>query len=314
MLQRAYGEPLVIGVVNNMPDPALKSTERQFKELLNVASGDLAIRVQLYSLPEVPRAQAVSAYIAESYEDFGDLWTSRLDGLIVTGTEPVEARLPQEPYWRSLTALVDWADKHSIATVWSCLAAHAAVYHLDKIDRQRFPDKLTGVFDCARIAAHQIVTDTPGHWCMPHSRCNDLPESALVAAGYQILSRSPAAGADMFIKQRDGLFIFLQGHPEYDPDSLLREYQRDVGRFLRGERDLYPLMPQGYFDSDGASAIEGFRVRATAQRTIDLLSEFPRIQMLHATARHWRTTAVRIYANWLALLLQSRRPTRTHSA
>lgn len=314
MLQPAYSDPLVIGVVNNMPDAALKATERQFKELLCVASGELATRVQLYSLPEVPRTRAIRGYIAETYEDFGDFWSSRLDGLIVTGTEPVAAHLAQEPYWQSLASLVDWADKHAIATVWSCLAAHAAVYHLDKIDRQRFPDKLTGVFDCARVAAHDILAGTPSYWCMPHSRCNDLPETALVAAGYQILSHSPIAGADMFIKQGRGLFVFLQGHPEYDQDSLLREYHRDIGRFLRGERDLYPLMPQGYFDADAVTAIDAFRARASAQRNIELLAEFPRVQMLRATARYWRATAVRIYSNWLALLLQNRRPTRANSA
>ena len=43
-----------------------------------------------------------------------------------------------------------------------------------------------------------------------------------------MLSRSPVAGADLFIKQRKSLFVFLQGHPEYDPGSLLREYQRDA--------------------------------------------------------------------------------------
>ena len=28
----------------------------------------------------------------------------------------------------------------------------------------------------------------------------------------------------MFVKQRQSLFVFLQGHPEYDANSLLLEY------------------------------------------------------------------------------------------
>jgi len=52
----------------------------------------------------------------------------------------------------------------------------------------------------------------------------------------------------MFVKERKSLFLFFQGHPEYDADSLPREYRRDVGRFLRSERESYPGMPKGYFD------------------------------------------------------------------
>ena len=52
------------------------------------------------------------------------------------------------------------------------------------------------------------------------------------------------------MKQRESLFVFFQGHPEYDAVTLLLEYRRDVGRYLRRERDTYPPMPQGYFDEE----------------------------------------------------------------
>jgi len=304
MPQHLARAPLVIGLVNNMPDGALKTTERQFKGLLRAAAGERAIRVRLFSLPEAPRAPEIRAYINEHYETFDELWTSRLDGLIVSGTEPRTAVLSDEPYWNTLTKLVDWAQDHTISTVWSCLAAHAAVYHLDGIGRQKFAEKLSGVFDCAKVAEHRIVADTPALWCIPHSRSNDLPEAALVAAGYQVLSRSNLAGADMFMKQGKSLFLFLQGHPEYDQGTLLREYQRDVGRYLRGERDAYPQLPRDYLDADAADAMLKFRTRALLQRDADLLGEFPGAHIDGQGGRAWRTTGVRIYANWLSLLLQ----------
>jgi homoserine O-succinyltransferase/O-acetyltransferase len=314
MAQHCDDDPIVIGLVNNMPDGALKTTERQFKELLSAAAGNIAVRVRLFSLPEARRAQATRAYIDEHYENFDNLWRCHLDGLIVSGTEPRAATLAAEPYWRSLTKLIDWAQEHTISTVWSCLAAHAAVYHLDGIDRKKFPEKLSGVFDCARVGTHRILTATPAGWCIPHSRSNDLPEAALVAAGYQILSRSPIAGADMFMKQGKSLFLFLQGHPEYDQGSLLREYHRDVGRFLCGERDTYPQMPRDYFAMDSAAALDAFRIRALAQRSTELLGDFPSVDVEGATRRHWRVTAVRIYANWLSLLLKSRLTAQVSSA
>jgi homoserine O-succinyltransferase len=227
--------------------------------------------------------------------------------LIVTGTEPRTATLAEEPYWGSLTKLVDWAQEHTASTIWSCLAAHAAVYHLDGIGRRKFPEKLSGVFDCARAGAHRILAGAPDVWCIPHSRSNDLPAPALSGAGYQILSMSELAGADMFIKEEKSLFVFLQGHPEYDPDSLLREYQRDVGRFLRAERETYPQMPRGYFDAGTTAALAAFRARALSERHGDLLADFPTVDVHGPAARAWRPHALRIYSNWLSLLAQSRR-------
>jgi hypothetical protein len=45
-------EPVVtVGLVNNMPDTALQSTERQFLELIDAAAGGMAVRLRLFSLP-----------------------------------------------------------------------------------------------------------------------------------------------------------------------------------------------------------------------------------------------------------------------
>ena len=48
----------------------------------------MVVRLKLFSLPEVPRADAARRDIAERYRDVSELWDTRLDGLIVTGTEP----------------------------------------------------------------------------------------------------------------------------------------------------------------------------------------------------------------------------------
>ncbi|HEY4772410.1 MAG TPA: homoserine O-succinyltransferase [Steroidobacteraceae bacterium] len=304
---------LVIGLVNNMPDGALKATERQFRDLLAAAAGNTPWRLRLFTLPEATRSEATSAYISENYEKFDALWTSRLDGLIVTGTEPRTPALANEPYWGTLTRLVDWAEEHTASTVWSCLAAHAAVLYLDGIERRRLAEKLSGVFECVRGGRHAILSGGPDVWCIPHSRLNDLPQGALSAAGYEILSHSALAGADLFIKPRKSLFVFLQGHPEYDADSLLREYHRDIGRYLRGERDDYPQLPRGYFTGEVAAAMAAFRERALAQRHIDTLADFPAVDLTAKSAHRWRPQALLIYANWLALLARRRRGARAHA-
>jgi homoserine O-succinyltransferase len=81
---------------------------------------------------------------------------------------------------------------------------------------------------------------------IPHSRRNDLPERALKSCGYRILSRSVVAGVDMFVKHERTFNAFLQGHPEYESGSQLRECRRKIDRYLRGERERDPAAPQGF--------------------------------------------------------------------
>src|SRR5258705_11593346 len=89
-------EALTIGLVNNMPDAALQATERQFAALLGAAAGDLAVRVRLFALPEIPRTDWGRQYVDRFYGGLDELWNSPLDGVIVTGTATRSADLMAE--------------------------------------------------------------------------------------------------------------------------------------------------------------------------------------------------------------------------
>ena len=298
-------DALVIGLVNNMPDGALCATERQFCDLLSAASEKFPTRLRLFSLTGVPRAAEAQAHIRQYYENISELWTCPVDGVIITGTEPRAASLTDEPYWPALTEFTDWAEDCRVSCVWSCLAAHAAVLYADGICRRPMAEKLSGVFECVKAADHPIVAGAPSGWRVPHSRHNDLPEEALISNGYRIISHSPEVGADIFIKERGSLSIFLQGHPEYDADTLFREYRRDVRRFLANERESYPKIPWGYFDDRTAAAFAAFEERAKRDRYSDPPLAFPQVEEKFACA--WRGHAVRLYRNWLSYLAEQRR-------
>ena len=75
-----------------MPDSALEATERQFRTLLSEAAEGIALRLSLFAIPEVPRSEKARRRMASSYSNIDELWDNRLDGLIVTGAEPVAAR------------------------------------------------------------------------------------------------------------------------------------------------------------------------------------------------------------------------------
>jgi homoserine O-succinyltransferase len=303
---------LTIGLVNNMPDSAYEATERQFLKILRAASSDVVVRLKLFSIGAVPRSDTTRAELAARYRDVSELWNTPLDGLIVTGTEPVAADLKDEPYWNALCDLVDWACHNTISAVWSCLAAHAAVLYADGIARERLAGKLSGVFDCDVIGAHPLLAGMAAPLRVPHSRLNDLPEAALLTNGYRLLTRSGAAGVDAFAKEPDGgsLFVFLQGHPEYDADTLLREYRRDAGRFLRGEMSAYPHAPQNYFGNAASFLADDFRTRAMSEGRSGLLGEFPFEGLAAGIENGWHDTAVGIYRNWIGYLKEQKKNRR----
>ncbi len=298
--QKTADAILTIGLVNNMPDSALQATERQFMQLLKAAAGNNRIHLHCFSLPSVKRSQPTQRLIDSQYTDIADLDRLQIDGLIVTGAEPNAATLPEEPFWQDLTAVIDWAKTNTRSTIWSCLAAHAAVLHLDGIERRRLDAKCSGVFDCAKVTDHWLTRDIPSPLKISHSRVNALQESDLAARGYQLLTRSVEAGADIFARQLGSQFIFFQGHPEYDALTLQREYLRDITRFIARERDSYPAFPAGYFNTETEIKLAGFRKLASAERKLPLSAELPVLTLRPDIAAG--TAATALFGNWLRYL------------
>jgi homoserine O-succinyltransferase len=305
---------LEIALVNNMPSAALEAAERQFRMRLEAAADGVQVRLTFYTFPEISRAEATLQRIERCYSNIDDLWNAQLDGLIVTGAEPHAPNLKEEAYWRSMTRLIEWAGHNTHSAIWSCLAAHAAVLHLDDIARRPLENKRSGVFECAKRSTHDLLSSVPARFYMPHSRWNEVPEEALGACGYTLLSGSEHAGVDAFAKNGNGksMFVFFQGHPEYEAETLLLEYRRDITRFLRCEREHYPSMPCGYFDPNTVEMLMALRERALSDRSAERIADFPTAVLASRVRNTWSPAAVGIYRNWLLYLCaQKERRLRT---
>jgi len=297
---RTAASALVVALVNNMPDSAVEGTENQFGGLLRAACDGRDVRLRLTTLPEVTRTPAIAARVAERYWPLEDIYNDPPDALIVTGTEPRAAFLPDEPYWGRLVELMDFALTEVSGSIWSCLAAHAAVQRFDGIERRRLPLKRCGVYQHEILAGDPLMRGLSAPLATPHSRWNDLPIAALEEAGYRILSRSAETGADAFLRDGRVPMLFFQGHPEYEDRTLLKEYQRDVGRFVNGQQERYPNMPVGYFSADATRLLERFEADVVARRVAEPLAAFPFTAVAATLVNSWTASAARIYANWLA--------------
>jgi homoserine O-succinyltransferase/O-acetyltransferase len=299
---RGHMTGITIGLLNNMPDSAFEATESQFRGLLEAATAQ-PVHLRLTSLPEIPRSAAIQAYMTNRYATLSQVLREAPDAIIVTGTEPLAADLRDEPYWPRFTEVVDWSVRHSVPSIWSCLAAHAAVLHLTGIERARLRQKCCGVFAHTVHTDHALMHGISQPLLTPHSRLNDLPLPALERAGYALISAREESGANVFIGQENAApMLFLQGHPEYDRDSLLKEYRRDIGRFVRGQHSTYPTPPQGYFAAGTTAALDEFRLRAEAHRMPQIMSAFPAAAIQASLSHSWRVGSVQLYRNWLDMV------------
>jgi homoserine O-succinyltransferase len=300
----ALGErDLVIALVNNMPDSALRATEVQFASLLAAGSGDHNVRLRRYTLPSVPRESAAAAHIADGYFPISDLRKSPPAAVIVTGSDPRELVITDEPYWDELADVLSWAESNTASLIASCLSAHALLLVDDSIERRRFLSKCSGIYHQNVRAGSALTGDLPARISMPHSRHNDVPVEAIVARGYEPLVSSDEVGWTIATREADScLIVLMQGHPEYEAITLLLEYRRDVRRYLLGERPVYPPIPAGYFSARAEDAMLHFRDEAIAapESTAAMVERFPFDLAENDLPYPWRSTAEIIYTNWIS--------------
>jgi len=291
--QRGTRATVHIGLVNNLPDDALRATELQFARLLKEAAGNFDVRLHLFAMPEISRGEVARSRMEGFYADVATLPDAGMDALIITGAEPRTDRLKDEPHWQALTRLMDWADGATASTLFSCLATHAAVLHFDGIVRRPLPKKLSGVFASLRATEDPLLVGVPARASTPHSRKSGLQEKDLTAHGYRVLSRLTDGSVDLFVREGRSRFVFLQGHPEYGADALGREYLHDMARFLKGEGPR-PAIPENYFDRVTENALEALTSRTTE------IADYNEVVMGAVPMQSWRGYTLRLFANWIS--------------
>ena len=293
---------VAVGLINNMGDQALKSTERQFVSLVSEAAGDIGVNFRVFALKSTPRSPRALDYINARYEPASAAMDGELDALIITGAQPQADRLSDEPYWDELAELIEWAKFHTTSTILSCLAAHAGVLHLDGVERRPLPEKCTGVFGFTAERTHPLVGKQGRVRPIPHSRYNGLLQSELEEAGYLVLTSSRGIGVDSFVKSFGSQFVFLQGHPEYDANSLAREYRRDMDRYLRGETERTPARPRGYFSAAAEAELQAIARKPQEDRCPTQVTDTSIIEALTPAQATWRQAAVEFYRSWIEMI------------
>ncbi len=298
--------PLHVGLLNMMPDAALAATERQFFRLLGSSNPISQFYVHPFSLDSLPRASYAREHIDTFYESFESVKAEGLDALIISGANVTEPNLADEVFWEPLGEVMDWADEHVTSTLCSCLATHAVMLQRYGLRRQPLAEKCWGVFDHRIVSPdHPLVAGLNTHLSVPHSRFNVVSREQMDSVGLHVLVESDQAGVQVAVSPDGFRTVFLQGHPEYDAISLMKEYKREVGRFLNGLSTRYPPVPEGYFDAWSVALLEEYREhieRSIASTTRP--PDFPEQLLLSRLQNTWHDSGEALVGNWLGLVYQ----------
>ncbi len=307
---------LHIGLLNMMPDAALAATERQYMRLIGGCNQIVQIYVYPFTVPGLPRSEATAAYIREHYAEFDQLKEDGLDALILSGANVTNPSIELEPFWQPLQEVVAWAQDNVTSMLCSCLATHALVKLLYQIDRHPLGSKRWGVYSHrVQDRSHPLMREINTRFDVPHSRWNEVRRNELEAAGLQVLADSDDAGVHMAVSPDRFRIVYFQGHPEYDTNSLLKEYKRESMRFLAGDIDEPPPVPEHYFSTESLAVAEAYRHQAVqAKATGDTATgdtatgetalDFPEDAFDPHLDNTWSDTGRALFNNWLGLVYQ----------
>ena len=297
---------LHVGLLNMMPDAAFEATERQFMRLLGSCNRIVQVYVHPFAVDAGARGPKTREYIDRFYESFDDVRAAGLDALVISGANPAQPEMEDEPFWDPLVEVMEWAGENVCSVVCSCLATHAYLQHAHGIARRRcLPDKRWGVYEHRNLAGHPLLSNLNTRFDGPHSHVYEMTRADVEPAGVQVLSESEEAGIYLAVSSDGFRFVFFQGHPEYDKVSLAKEYKREVTRFVTGERETYPAYPVGYFGAAAREMLDRHRDEVTNAKTRGATPPaFPDDELEPRLDNTWTDTGKAMFNNWLGLVYQ----------
>jgi len=234
--------PLEILIINLMADK--QTTERQLAQWL----GHTPLQVHLTFAATDSYMDAISKgrqskntstdHITDFYQSWSSLKHRKFDGLIITGVNALKPRVEQEVFWPEVEGILRWSETHVLSSLFLCWGAKAALKYFYDIDSVPGETKIFGVYD------HELVSDTtgiafglPDRFPTPVSRWKSPdPRAVAECARLEVVAHAPEVGPNIIVEPTPGetgtgrfpLRLYILNHPEYDADTLGREYRRDA--------------------------------------------------------------------------------------
>jgi homoserine O-succinyltransferase len=238
---RAAGQeirPMQVAILNLMPN----KIETEIQILRMLSNTPLQINVEFVRIHSKESKNTPSEHLDNFYCVFDDIKHKHYDGLIITGAPLALMDYHEVSFWDKICEVFDWAEKNVTSTMFSCWAAHAALYHHYGLNRHLREQKLSGVYPHTSLDSKEELTrgfdDT---FQVPHSRYGYIDETDYASINdINILATSPEAGVYL-AASKNKRQVYLTGHPEYDTSTLHEEYTRDI------ESNINTEIPTNYY-------------------------------------------------------------------
>lgn len=248
--------PLNVLILNLMPTKIVTETQL----LRKLSNTPLQIHVELLRTASYQSRHTDEDHLESFYVTFDQVQDRNFDGLIITGAPVEDLDFEQVEYWTELQKIMEWSKKHVHSTLHICWGAQAGLFYHHGIQKRKLDKKLFGIFEHqVRKPSSPLFRGFDDHFYAPHSRYTEvLAQDILANPELELIADSPEAGV-FAVKTVDSRQFFIMGHPEYDPDTLAREYWRDV------DKGLDIAVPAHYFPDDDPKQAPIVRWRSAGQ-------------------------------------------------
>ena len=233
--------PIEIAIVNLMPTKEV--TEAQLVRLLS--NSPLQINITLVKMATYTSTHTSDDHMSRFYCTLEEAKKKKFDGMIVTGAPVENMPFEEVKYWKELTEIIDFAEDHVTSTIYICWGAQAALYYQYGINKKPLPEKLFGIFETKAVVENDmLLKGMNDEFNIPHSRHTTIDEDAVYKCKeLKVLAVSDKAGI-CIAKMHNNKSFYFTGHAEYDRNTLLTEYERDLAK---GEKIH---APENYFKGD----------------------------------------------------------------
>jgi len=236
--------PLEIVLLNLMPTKV--ATETQLSRLLG--NTPLQVHLELMHTTSHKSKNVSQEHLLTFYKSFEELKHRKFDGMVITGAPVEHMPFEEVDYWPELCEIMEWTKTNVHSTFHICWGAQAGLYYHYGINKHQMDQKLFGVYPhTADYKRSILLRGFDDIFWAPHSRHTTvLREDIEAVPGLRVVASSEQAGVYAAMN-KEGRQIFVTGHSEYDPDTLLKEYNRDKALGL-------PIaVPENYFPNDDPS-------------------------------------------------------------
>lgn len=246
--------PLNILILNLMPEKQKAETQL----LRYLGNTPLQVNISFLRLTTHEAKNTSHLHLDQFYITFAEVKNKKFDGLIITGAPVEKLAFEEVNYWEELKEIMDWSTENVTSTLHICWGAQAALQHHYGIDKYELPQKCFGVFEHQLLSPNEkLVRGFDDYFLAPHSRHTDIDKRRIETHQDLIVLASSDEAGVFLVSSRDGKRIMVTGHPEYDADTLLQEYNRDV------QKGALIDIPKHYFPEDDPGKKPLYRWKST---------------------------------------------------